>query len=179
MSQLVTETWLRRCTNSRLAANAIGSMRNAIERVIADWMPLLSRAATCRCSAACLQEQLHRQVPAAVRAGTQLALADAAVSRTKMERRLEPIRLSDGCLQVTCCVLDALAKFIVVLANRRRLRQQRSVLESSDLTAASDILQVASQSTVTSWLSGAEPASHTMLESTPVAMDVLADDEDV
>ena len=179
MSQLVTEAWLRRCTNSRLAANAIGSMRSVIERVIADWMPLLSRAGTCRCSAACLQEQLHRQVPAAVRAGAQHADPDMAVSRVKMERRLEPIRLSEGCLQVACCVLDALAKFIVVLANRRRLRQQRSALESADLTAALEILRAASQSTVTSRLVTGEPASQCMFESASVAMDVLADDEDV
>ena len=155
MSQLVTEAWLRRCTNSRLAANAIGSMRSVIERVIADWMPLLSRA------------------------GAQHADPDMAVSRVKMERRLEPIRLSEGCLQVACCVLDALAKFIVVLANRRRLRQQRSALESADLTAALEILRAASQSTVTSRLVTGEPASQCMFESASVAMDVLADDEDV
>jgi hypothetical protein len=96
-----------------------------------------------------------------------------------MERRLEPIRLSEGCLQVACGVLDALAKFIVVLANRRRVRQQRSALESADLTAAFEILRAASQSTVTSRLGSGEPASQCMFESITVSMDVLADDDDV
>ena len=179
MLHLVAETWLRRCTNSRLASSTINSLRSVLERVIADWMPLLSRAASCRCSADCLREQLHRLVPVGARAPTLPSGADMAISRVKMERRLEPVRLSDSCLQVTCSVLDSLARLMVQQANWRRTRQQRSMLESDDMTAALYLLHAAAISTVTSRDDAAAPVSRCMLESATAAIDVLAEDDDV
>lgn len=175
MSQIVAETWLRRCTASRLASNAVNALRSVLERVIADWMPLLSRAAGNRCSAACLQDQLHRLVPVGARGAALPFGADMAVSRVKMERRLEPIRLTDSCLQVACSVLDALARLMVQQANRRRTRQQRSALEGSDVLAALYLLRAAASSTVT----GRDGTAVGMLESAAALIDMLAEDDDV